>query len=339
MNEAKQLIVTLRTEGTDLHAREAQSLPMSGEVIDAEQPHSHLFKLRFRTSPDTEAQHSDAQDTLKLLGLRVTSPWSTDGQRHTATVEEFMHDDRGRSIPTLNLLHAVSGHRFRASQVSVQEVKELIAHGADVNAFDDAGEPLLISAGLTQSPDVIEVLLDAGANPDARCHDYGEPILHHLIERDAPYGNIQLLMRTADLEALDRFEATIISTAAGVGYISVLRDLINRGVRIDVHDEDHETALYRACMSNSTEAALLLLEAGADPSVINPSVEPVLMLAIQHNNAELVKALVEAGEDPHAREMDEPLWKLALELEYHDLLPILLSTPPRAGNAPAYANT
>ncbi|MBK1880742.1 ankyrin repeat domain-containing protein [Pelagicoccus mobilis] len=62
---------------------------------------------------------------------------------------------------------------------------------------------------------------------------------------------------------------------------------------------DGTTPLHQACHQNDTEAALELLEAGANPSSENRyGIQPI-SLAVQNGNAEVLKKLLSLGADPN----------------------------------------
>ena len=60
-----------------------------------------------------------------------------------------------------------------------------------------------------------------------------------------------------------------------------------------------KTPLFSACESNNTDAALALLQAGANPSLGNGKQLP-LHLAAQYHNTYVAHHLLEAGADVNA---------------------------------------
>jgi ankyrin repeat protein len=125
---------------------------------------------------------------------------------------------------------------------SLGRVKALIAAGAEVNATDDHGFTTVMRATAIASVEILQTLIDAGADPHAPS-DYGWNAFHAGIDM----GHRE--QRAADLLACFR----------------LLRSL---GVDIQHKNQGGETPLERA-IHRGTEADLgALLAAGADPNAL-----------------------------------------------------------------------
>ena len=74
---------------------------------------------------------------------------------------------------------------------------------------------------------------------------------------------------------------------------------INQGGR-----ENSRPPLEQAVMRNKAEIALYLLEAGADPNIVNASQRTPLHLAVDRNNPAVAAALLKAGAKPNLRDKD-----------------------------------
>ena len=66
---------------------------------------------------------------------------------------------------------------------TIDEVRSLVASGADVNARDDSGDPILYTAIWRADPEKVQILVDAGADVNAK-DSSGEPMLYTAIWRD-----------------------------------------------------------------------------------------------------------------------------------------------------------
>ena len=66
---------------------------------------------------------------------------------------------------------------------TVDEVRNFVAAGADVNSDGEDGEPLLYTAIWRSEPEKVQILVDAGANVDAKDTD-NNPLLYTAIWRD-----------------------------------------------------------------------------------------------------------------------------------------------------------
>lgn len=140
-----------------------------------------------------------------------------------------------------------------------ENIRTLVAAGADVNAVNDAGETPLSLAVLRMEPALVEVLLEQGADA---CHrDSAGNTMLHLIARTKPH------------------------------YFPV-----SESCSAEVREAHEHWNRYRAERYHAAVSALLA--AGADPHAANAAGETPLSLAEKGGNAELVKLLREhAGKD------------------------------------------
>jgi len=74
-----------------------------------------------------------------------------------------------------------------------------------------------------------------------------------------------------------------------------IRDLLAKGVNVNVKDVDGRTPLTEAAWNGHSEAIKLLLEHGADPSVKKNDGETALSLATARGQKEAVALLKKAG--------------------------------------------
>ena len=65
---------------------------------------------------------------------------------------------------------------------TIEEVRSLVAAGADVNARDGDGDPLLHTAVWRAEPEKVQILVDAGADVDAR-DSVSNPVLYTAVWR------------------------------------------------------------------------------------------------------------------------------------------------------------
>lgn len=92
----------------------------------------------------------------------------------------------------------------------------------------------------------------------------------------------------------------LVSIAAELGKPDVIRVLIEEGA--SVHGGGGMQALARAIDHGWTEAAMALIDLGADPNVPVSRKRTPLMLAFRRQQKGVVTRLLEAGADPMARD-------------------------------------
>ena len=143
-------------------------------------------------------------------------------------------------------------------------MRKALEAGADVNAVDNWGDTPLHSL-VSRSPDnkaeLIGVLVDAGANVDARnCRN-----------------------RTALFTAIDGEDTDSIKA------------LLEAGADVNTRDKSGETPLHSATWQRDTDLLRLLLEHGAAVNARNRWLETPLRLAQTQNNVACARVLQEYG--------------------------------------------
>ena len=155
----------------------------------------------------------------------------------------------------------------------LDEVKALLASGADPNAKDGEGWTALMLVTVKGHLDVARELLTAGA----------------------------------DLHAENRKGWTALRFAVSMDDAEALRLLLGAGADVNGLDAEGDTALMQAAREKSVESLKLLLSHGADVNVRNRSGETALKVATSHGYHEIIRALKEAGAggaDVHHAESD-----------------------------------
>lgn len=154
-------------------------------------------------------------------------------------------------------------------------VEVIIERGADVNAEDSCGmTPLMHAAGLNPNPEVAGALIRAGANVNAKDHDGMTP-----------------LMFAAD--HADEF--------------SCVQQLIDEGADVNARSEDGRSALMFAAETASSQvAAEDLLAAGADIEAQNAEGETSLMVAVRNKSldAQMFHFFHAEGANVHAADCE-----------------------------------
>ena len=122
-------------------------------------------------------------------------------------------------------------------KATVRMVQKCIDSGADANGRDEWGfSPLHFAAAFNDDPDVISVLVDGGANLEAKDKEWGATPLHW-----AAWSN---------------------------GNPGIIIALLDGGADLNARDARNSTPLHAAAeQSNNPAIVLALLDSGADVSV------------------------------------------------------------------------
>ncbi len=149
---------------------------------------------------------------------------------------------------------------------SLEEIKELLKKGADVEAKDKDGRTALMWAAISRKLDVVKCLVEHGADLEAKDEDG-----YTALVREAKYGNLGavkcLVEQGADLEAKDddyRYRRTALIWAAEEERIEVVKYLAEHGAYVNAKDEDGWTALMWAARLGTLDVVKCLAEHGAD---------------------------------------------------------------------------
>ena len=146
------------------------------------------------------------------------------------------------------------------------DVWDCVTTGADINAQSDEGESPLHMAAINGNSAAVHALIEAGADINAR-HKYG---------------------------------ATPIHSAAINGNPAVAKKLIDAGADVRVRNNDGNTPLHLAVLSSPTVTALLI-EAGADVNTWNSLRNTPLHIAMTFAKIDAAMLLLDAGADPLAQ--------------------------------------
>ena len=223
-------------------------------------------------------------------------------------------------------------------------IELLLEHGADANQQSNGQEtgqetPLHAAVQSDQGThtEVIQLLLDHNANPNAALFDIGVSALFTSVDA----GNVQvtemLLNHHADPNmARTDNGGTALAAAAVNGDLAVGKLLlrhnadanVGRAAGVDGVDSVTTVPLWLAAMNGHTEFMKLLLENHADPEIIGGrSSTSLLWYATDKKLIGAVRVLLEYNADPNTAEATKgksALW-IAVDDESHEMVEMLLA--------------
>jgi len=155
----------------------------------------------------------------------------------------------------------------------VGNIKKIIKKDLNLNAKDIWGETPLMKAIQLNNPEIVEVLLKAGADPNA-VNRIGDTSLHYAVRMP-----------------------------------EIVKLLINHKAEIDPLNSTNTSPLLYACTANVTQTIKILLENGANPNYRRSSSLRAdriagyfpLLASTLSNNHEAVKLLLQYGANPNMR--------------------------------------
>jgi len=180
----------------------------------------------------------------------------------------------------------------------ISELKAMAGSKAAVNITDSRGTTPLMQAAAIGSSAALKILLDAGANVNAR---NGLEITALIYGASDPEKVKLLVAAGADVNAKSKIGRTALIVAAGhPGGTETVRLLLSKGADSKAKDGGGSTALIEAARANEIEAVRTLLGQPVEIDAGDRLGFTALLYAASHGNAAAVKLLLDKGANPNA---------------------------------------
>ena len=191
----------------------------------------------------------------------------------------------------------------------VRTVKKLVAKGANINAEDYNGRTALYTAVESEKKEIIEFLLENGANPnvlagkDNDYYYYCHSPLTYAVERE-DINLIKLLLgKKADPNLTCKNGKNALRSAMIKGKYEIFEMLVEAGANFKAIDENSENNLMYAVRNSDLWMVRKMIEIGVPVNARNKRGSTALMLAVSeggmNSRLEKVKALLTARADPN----------------------------------------
>lgn len=189
----------------------------------------------------------------------------------------------------------------------LETVRAIVEHAGSEQLQEPWGSLALYLAVNREDPDIVELLLNHGADPNGKV-DEGDTPLHSAIPVNSyqPPDTrvIQLLLENgADVNAKNDSGNTPLHKAMQLPYVDIVQLLLEWGADVSALNDDGNTPLHEAVRQgreDATEAVELLLGKGASVAAVNRDGETPLHIAVVFGFPESVALLLTHGADPNA---------------------------------------
>ena len=191
-------------------------------------------------------------------------------------------------------LHAAVGQNC-----TKEVIEEIINHGADVNATNKNNRTALMIACHKGNIDVMNLLLNAGANFDISDDD-AQTCLHYAATGDSSHEVLEIIIgHGVDVNSTNNSNQTALMRASHKGNKHVINVLINAGANPHISDDEGDTLLHYAAYGDcSKEVLQAIIDHGADVNATNKNNKTALMIACEKCNEDAINVLLNARADP-----------------------------------------
>lgn len=174
----------------------------------------------------------------------------------------------------------------------------LITRGVDLDARDQFGRTALMWAAYEGRPEAVRVLLSAGANSHLKDNREQTALMLAMVgfaPRVIKTFIAEILATGSALHERDEAGQTALMQAIASSNVAAARLLIDRGADVNAQDVIGMTALallaFKIPSEATTECLVLLIDCGADPTIVDEEGRTVLDVLDDCHATELVAAL------------------------------------------------
>lgn len=278
------------------------SLSFTPLMFAAKEGHREIVKYLLELNADIKLKELSGKTALKLAvdekHSKVVELFATQtkSSKKKIDLEALVFAVEKRNIELVKSMFDSSGklnlkNRHGANALikavsldQIEIVKLLIKVGADVN-FTYDGEVALY---YVTSIEMLDLLLKAGANPNALDRNNASPLIRILQgkckQKNSLVEMVKLLLDSgADPNLQDRLGFSTLMMAIISKREDIVTLLIQAGANLEITTTDRETALVVAVNKRAINIIKQLIEAGANVNVTNELGTPLLFLPIAYN--------------------------------------------------------
>lgn len=212
---------------------------------------------------------------------------------------------------------------------SIEMVKLLLNHGAQVNLKDDTGCSALIDACVYGHTNIVLCLLSHGADLELSNDQGMTPFMYASMSGHTNLSKI-LIDHGAKIETC---KVSALVGASGRGHTETVKLLLDHGAELEARNDEGASALYSASKYGHTETLRILLDHGAQVDAKDNSGKTALIIASLSGHTETVQVLLDHGAHVNAEENNGMTALVRASLSGHtETVRVLLDNNARANS-------
>jgi len=237
---------------------------------------------------------------IGLVGVRkkvhnpILDPATFDNPAEDSTLQyelKMLDNHTDLSEPILSLQEA-------AAIGDVSLVNSLLEKGIGVDSRDNITQKTALQyAAISDHKDVVKLLLDKGADVNTKDKNGQTPLdiilnrNQRQISQNPNHADIMEMLLANGAEILS------IHTASKIRNLEKVKAFLEKGIDVNTKDDNGQTALHIAIISDNQEIVKLLIDEGADVNAKDENGMTPLLLAVSEGHVDLAECLIENGAD------------------------------------------
>ncbi|CAC5377157.1 unnamed protein product [Mytilus coruscus] len=197
--------------------------------------------------------------------------------------------------------------------------------GVNLNARNRRQESALFFATYVENEEIVEMLLQAGADPNLTSSDGTTALLTACYQGSTKIVQI-LVNHQSDINVCNPQRYSSIHIAAWNGYYQIVNILLKAGMHHDTATRDGNTPIALAAHGGHQSVIDILLPLGCNVNNADKDKDTALHYAAYNNMVVGVRKLLECGADPNCQNSYKatPLWN-AVYMKHKDIVKLLLT--------------
>lgn len=245
---------------------------------------------------------------------RADSPVMKQGNSDMTISRNTSHDTQHVSLAGNKARQSKPALIAAAQRGIVSVVQVLLDEGANINAKTNDGDTALIIAALEGHADIVTLLTEKGADVNTKKNDGWTALMAAVLGEKVDIVRY-LMNKEADINATTNDGGTALMAVAQLGNVDITLALLEKGANINAKATNGATPLIQATQEGHVEVVKILLANGADMNAQRLDGPSALMMSVQNAHIATVQLLLDAGALVDATGPDDGVTALMLAVQ------------------------